>query len=823
MEGVKQMSVRRYFFSTLYLLLLINMMAEAKFRYVGAVKSLKINDDHIEFVLSNALLNIYVLDKNVIRFRYTQYNKFSEAPSYAVVNVPHKKAAYNFTDKGKYYLLSTSELNVRINKSPCRISIYDKNMYLINEDSKSFGVSFDGNEVRIFKKLFNGERFYGLGEKTGNLNKRGMQLTMWNTDHPGYTNRTDPLYQSIPFFIGERDKKAYGIFFDNTYKSYFNMGASNNRFYWFGAEGGEMNYYFIYGPSIKKVIESYTALTGRMPLPPKWALGYQQSKWSYYPEATVKRIADTFRQKKIPADVIYLDIQYMNGYRVFTWDKKGFPHPEKMLSDLKKEGFKIITIIDPGIKADPTYFAAREGLEKNLFAKYPDGVVYEGKVWPGWSYFPDFTKKETRIWWGKKLAVLLKQGVEGFWNDMNEPSVWGQAFPDIVQFDDNGFHANYKKIHNVYALEEAKATMAAFKKYSPNKRHFMLTRAGFAGIQRYSAVWTGDNVANDESLKLACLMPQGMGLSGIPFTGSDVGGFIGNPSQRLYTRWLELGAFTPFFRGHSAINQQDKEPWAFGAQVEQWARNIISLRYKLLPYIYNEFYNASITGLPIMRPMFLNYQNDDESYSNAAQFQFMFGNNILVAPVLNETGNFKKLYLPKGKWFDWWTGKIYNGKQWIIVEAPIYQIPFFIKRGGFVPMQKVQQYVGQKDITELDVFLFPSSSSQYDLYEDDGISYNYQKGDYSITQFNSSLNKLGGIVTIKRVHYGYKTGRKEYVLKIVNTKSVSSVKLNGKKLESVKNKINLRLSVKGYFYNKQSKMLYVKIPDEEYLKIKYLF
>ncbi|HED05719.1 MAG TPA: alpha-glucosidase, partial [Ignavibacteria bacterium] len=221
-------------------------------------------------------------------------------------------------------------------------------MYLINEDSKSFGVSFDGNEVRIFKKLFNGERFYGLGEKTGNLNKRGMQLTMWNTDHPGYTNRTDPLYQSIPFFIGERDKKAYGIFFDNTYKSYFNMGASNNRFYWFGAEGGEMNYYFIYGPSIKKVIESYTALTGRMPLPPKWALGYQQSKWSYYPEATVKRIADTFRQKKIPADVIYLDIQYMNGYRVFTWDKKGFPHPEKMLSDLKKEGFKIITIIDPG-------------------------------------------------------------------------------------------------------------------------------------------------------------------------------------------------------------------------------------------------------------------------------------------------------------------------------------------------------------------------------------------------------------------------------------------------------------------------------------------
>ncbi|HUX61761.1 MAG TPA: TIM-barrel domain-containing protein, partial [Ignavibacteriaceae bacterium] len=611
-------------------------MPKSKLEFVGNIKSYKINGNAVEFILSNALLNINIVNENVIRFRYTDKNEFSKAPSYAVVQKDEKKENFTFSDKGQYFLLSTKELNVEILKSPCRISIYDSKMNLINEDDKGFGVSFDEGRVSCYKKLFKDESFYGLGEKTGSLNKVGNQYTMWNTDHPAYDKIWDPLYVSIPFFIGIRNNMAYGIFFDNTYKSYFNMGASNNRFYWFGADDGEMNYYFIYGPEIKKVISSYTELTGRMQLPPMWALGYQQSKWSYYPESTVKRIAETFRDDKIPCDVIYLDIDYMDGYRVFTWNKNRFPDPSNMLKELKKEGFKIIPIIDPGVKVDTGYFAAKEGLSKNLFAKYPDGSVYQGEVWPSWAYFPDFTMKAARDWWGAKLSALLKQGVSGFWNDMNEPSVWGQAFPDLVQFNDNGFEASHRKIHNVYALEEAKATYDAFQKYSPNERRFMLTRAGYSGIQRYSAVWTGDNVASEEHLKLACLMPLGMGLSGIPFVGSDVGGFIGLPSQRLYTRWMELGAFTPFFRGHSVINQDDKEPWAFGSEVENWVREIISLRYKLIPFFYNEFYNSSLTGLPIMRPLFLNFQDDNQCYSTESQYQFMIGDNLLVAPVVDE-------------------------------------------------------------------------------------------------------------------------------------------------------------------------------------------
>ncbi|TSA25430.1 MAG: glycoside hydrolase family 31 protein, partial [Ignavibacteriales bacterium] len=316
----------------------------AGFDFVGGINNFKLESNRVEFTLSNAKLNIYIVEQNLIRFRYTNQKKFSQAPSYAVVYQQSEKTKFEFKEEKEKFVLTTNELIVHIKRNPCRISIYDKQMNLLNSDEESFGVSFDNGEVRCFKKLFNDEKFYGLGEKSDDLLKNRNQYTMWNSDYPTYTSRKDELYISIPFFIGTRNYNAYGIFFDNTYKSYFNMGASNNRFYWSGADKGEMDYYFIYGPEIKRVISDYTKLTGRMELPPMWALGYQQSRWSYYPEETVRRIAKTFRDKNIPCDVIYLDIHYMDGYRVFTFDKNRFPDPAKMISDLKSEGFKIVPI-----------------------------------------------------------------------------------------------------------------------------------------------------------------------------------------------------------------------------------------------------------------------------------------------------------------------------------------------------------------------------------------------------------------------------------------------------------------------------------------------
>ncbi len=808
------------------LLFIMYSKANAEFIYAGNITKYQKYNARIEFELTNCKLNLYVIDENIIRFRYTNKDEFSKAPSYAVI-YDKENDKFSFKEENNYYEISTSQLIVRISKSPCRVSIFDKQMNLINEDDKTFGVSFDCDEVRCFKNLFKDEKFYGLGEKTGPLNRTGEQYVMWNSDKPRYTNDTDPIYQSIPFFIGIRslsasslNKTAYGIFFDNTYKSYFNMGASNNRFYWFGAEKGEMNYYFIYGPEIKTVISSYSKLTGRMELPPEWALGYQQSKWSYYPESTVRTLANTFRNKEIPCDVIYLDIQYMNGYRVFTWNKDRFPQPEKMLKDLSNEGFKVVCIVDPGVKADTTnYPPAKEGLENNLFAKYPDGVVYQGQVWPSWAYFPDFTKKETREWWGEKNAGLIKQGISGIWNDMNEPAAWGQAIPDIIQFNDQDYGANMKKIHNVYALEMARATFDGIKKEFPENRPFILTRAGFSGIQRYAAVWTGDNMATEEHLKLACVMPQGMGISGITFCGTDVGGFFGSPTPNLYTRWMQLGAFTPFFRQHSIIDQKDKEPWAFGDQVEAWVKNIITLRYELLPFFYTEFYDASQTGLPVMRPMFLDFPNDDECYSNDIQYQFMIGGNLLVAPVVSENENFKKLYLPEGKWLDWWTSKVYNGKQWIIVEAPMDKISLFIKEGGIIPMQEKQIFAGEKNISQMEFKIFPSLSSIYNFYQDDGITTNYKKGEYSLTNIKvSSKEDKTEIDVIKEIDK-YNPGLNNFIFDIYSINGVKFVEANGTRIPRLNSPDEIQNEKEGFYFSKNDNLLKVKLSYSPDIKL----
>ena len=781
----------------------------AGFEFLGNIKSQAVHLNRVEFKTDNALFNIYVYDDNVIRFRYTNQKEFSAMPSYAVISGLPAKAAFTFKDDGKYFTLATKTLKVRIAKSPGRVSIYDAAGNLINADEESFGVSFDNDEVRCYKKLLPGENFYGLGEKSDDLCKTGKEYTLWNTDFWAYDDRTDKLYISIPFFYGIRDFKAYGILFDNTYKSHFN----------FGAEKGELDYYFIYGPEMKKVLTSYTNLTGRAELPPLWALGYQQSRWSYFPEAEVSALATNFRTKRIPCDVIYLDIDYMNGYRVFTWNEERFPEPAKMLGDLKKDGFKVIPIIDPGVKADTNYFAAREGLAQDLFAKYPDGQFYQGEVWPSWAYFPDFTKAATRTWWGANLARLLADGVAGFWNDMNEPTVWGTHFPDIVQFDGDGYPTDHKRIRNVYALEMARATREGLRKHS-DQRYFVLTRAGFAGIQRYSAAWTGDNVANELHLKIACRMSQNIGLSGIPFIGSDVGGFVGNPSERLYIRWMELGAFTPLFRQHAAWDTRRKEPWTFGVDVENAVRDFINLRYRLLPFLYNEFYTAHKTGWPVMRPLFFNFQDDPECYRTEIQDQFMLGDNLLVAPVLSETDEFKRFYLPEGDWYDLNQQRFYSGKQWILQAVPLKQIPYFLRAGGFLPMQAVQQYVGEKTITETEMLIYPAGESSYTLYEDDGISYEYEKGVYSRTQFTCQTATDACKITVSREQAGFKPLRRNYLFKVISQHPPVKVSVGGSPLSLVKSAEDLYQKAEGVYYATTDRMILIKTPDRRDFEIK---
>ncbi|MBL6448995.1 glycoside hydrolase family 31 protein [Fulvivirga sp. 29W222] len=670
---------------------------------------------------------VLVYSANIIRVHITANEKFDEQ-SYAVIAKPEFED-FNLEDATNHLILKTSAINLKIDKHPVRFSFYDKHGNIINED-ETFGTSWIGEQVTTYKKLQNGERFIGLGEKTGPLDRRGHGYQHWNTDSFAYDPESDPLYCSTPFYMGLHNKLAYGIFLDNSHKSHFNFGASNDRFSSFSADSGDMNYYFIYHDSVDEIIQSYTYLTGRMSVPPMWSIGYQQCRYSYYPDKEALTVAQTFRDKDIPADVIVFDIHYMEDYKIFTWDKVKFANPEKMIAQLRELGFHIVVMCDPGIKIEKGYEAYEDGKENDVFLKYPDGSYYSGAVWPGWCHFPDFTNPKTRVWWGDKLKGYVEMGVHGFWNDMNEIATWGQMMPELIEFDFEGSKGTTRKGRNLYGMQMAKSTFEGAKHHLNGKRPFNLTRAGFSGVQRYSAVWTGDNVANDEHMLVGVRLVNSMGLTGIAFAGYDVGGFVGNSSEHLFARWVQLGAFSPFFRGHSMINSRDSEPWAYGEEVEEISRNYIRLRYKLMPYIYSAFFEAAKTGTPIARSLAIDYSHDDMIYDERYHNQYMFGKNILVAPV-ESTKHLTKVYLPEGDWYEFFTDQHYHGKQEIIAECPIERLPLFVKASSIIPISPQASYntTNLGDTLEFHIYA-GKKAAIYTYYEDDGDSYEYEEGNY---------------------------------------------------------------------------------------------
>ncbi|MBI3586598.1 MAG: DUF4968 domain-containing protein [Ignavibacteriales bacterium] len=551
-------------------------------------------------------LRISLLAPDIVRIRLAPDGAFAPDQSVAIIKRDWQVLKPNVTETPTEIRIASREIAVVVRKSPLRLSFLDREGNVLNKDDAERGMSWDGQAVRVWKNMPLDENYYGFGEKAGSFNRKFKHMSMWNSDIPAYKADTDPLYQSIPFFYGVRKGKAYGIFFDNSYWSSFDMGKEDPERYSFGATGGELNYYFFYGPSPKKILTRYTELVGRMQLPPRWSLGYQQCRWSYYPESRVRKLASDFRSKNIPCDVIYLDIDYMEGYRIFTFSEKNFPQPKQMIADLAKDGFKMAVIVDPGIKADSSYHAFQSGMKRDVFLKYPDGKLFIGKVWPGDCAFPDFSNPVARTWWGANFDVLVDAGVRGFWNDMNEPSVFDVPTKTVdlkVLHNDNGLMTTHAKNHNTYGMQMTQATYEGVRKLQPTERPFVLTRASYAGGQRYSAAWTGDNVASWEHLELALPMLLNLSISGQPFVGSDIGGFIGSPDGELFARWLQLGVFSPLMRSHTVINSADQEPWSYGAKFEAINRKTIELRYQLLPYIYSTMYQASVTGIPAMRPL----------------------------------------------------------------------------------------------------------------------------------------------------------------------------------------------------------------------------
>ncbi|MDR1122075.1 MAG: DUF5110 domain-containing protein, partial [Dysgonamonadaceae bacterium] len=585
---------------------------------------------------------------------------------------------------------------------------------------------------------------YGGGEVTGPLLRNGQTIKLWNTDTGAYgVEDGKRLYQAHPWVLGvRRDGTAFGVIFDSSWKSELTTHSDKIEF---NTEGALFRIYIIDRESPQAVLKGLAELTGTIQMPPRWTLGYHQCRFSYSPDTRVREIADTFREKKIPCDVIWMDIDYMDGYRVFTFHPQNFDDPRALNDDLHKKGFKAVYMIDPGVKIDNNYSVYQSGTANDVWVKKPNGEQYRGKVWPGDCAFPDFTRPETRKWWAGLYQDFLAMGIDGVWNDMNEPAVNDEELPEeqrlgTMPYDTPhrgggnlpaGTHLLY---HNAYGRLMVEASLDGILTANPDKRPFLLTRANLLGGQRYAATWTGDNWAGWEHLKLSVPMSLTLGLSGQPFNGPDIGGFLNNTDGDLWAHWLGFGVFLPFVRGHACAGTNDKEPWAYGEAVEKSSRIALERRYRLLPYIYTAFYDAHTTGLPVMAPAF--FANPQDLRLRNEEEAFLLGKDILVIPAFAENPA-----LPFGVWEDL---SLVDGD-----GQDKYQAALKVRGGSIIPAGKIIRNTGENSFDPLTLVVCPDEQGKAEgrLYTDAGDGWAFQCGDYSLLTFTAERN--GNTVTVK--------------------------------------------------------------------------
>ena len=741
----------------------------------------------IEIHSGPAILQITALRDDVLRVRVGANGQLPEDASWAVLREAREAATpVTQENSGTSVGFKTDKLHVAIHRDPMELHVTDQAGHVIAEDFPGRPIEFHGKSFRVYMKSPANEHYFGLGDKPGPLDRRNEAFIDWNTDAFGWQESTDPIYKSIPYFITFRSGICAGIFLDNTWRASFDFNKEYRDAYSFGSENGPLDYYILYGPEPKTVVESWAWLTGKTPLPPLWSLGFQQSRYSYYPESDVRRVASQLRSEHIPADVIWLDIDYQLKNRPFTVDPDRFPHFEQMVQDLKAQHLKTVVITDLHIADLPNagYKPYDEGKAGDHFVKNPDGSTFVGVVWPGKAVFPDFTRQASREWWGTLYSDFLKQGVAGFWNDMNEPAVFlvpSKTMPDDVQhrIEEPGFTtrtATHLEIHNIFGMENSRGTYEGLLKLAPDTRPFVMTRASFAGGQRYAVTWTGDNSSTWNHLRQTTPQLLNLGLSGFAMSGADVGGFAGSPQPELLTRWLEIAAFQPIDRDHTAKGTNPQEPWENGTPEDLTIRRrYIEERYRLLPYLYTTTEEMSRTGLPIMRPLFLEFpaeagasQGIDATIDN----EFLLGPDLLVAhsPYPDEMDNFFATLPPVG-WYDYWTGARVEGgvthKAIDNTEAPpgvheqrnLDTLPVFVRAGAIVPEQPLVQSTDEKPQGPLTLRVYPPMGFNKDckgsLYLDDGVSFAYKRGDFLRETFTCRLSAQGIIVTVARPEGSY--------------------------------------------------------------------
>ena len=780
----------RIAYRTTFPAVLLFTLLVSSYAQLGPIKSVEPAKNGALLQAGSLTLELTVVSPTAFRVRYSQTGKFSTHASFAVIGTSQDVKVERH-DTRQQVILSTGQLSASVDRTTGILTFLDPSGEIISQDKPGFPVEFHGQNFRVYKSLPIDEHIFGLGDKAAPLDIRGQAFTNWNTDAVGWIYGSDPLYKSIPFFLTLRKGTSYGIFLDNTYRTSFDFGKQADDMYSFGSVGGELDYYFFYGPHPKSIVSQYTALTGHTPLPPRYTLGYQQSRYSYYPESRVYEIAKELRDRHIPADVLYLDIDYLEGYRAFDINRKYFPHFEQMIQDLAKQNFKFVVISDLHLAAKKGYKPYDEGLAADNFVKNPDGSVYVGPVWPGPSVFPDFTIKRARDWYGSLYKDFVNMGVRGFWNDMNEPSVF--RYPDKtmpldtvhrVDEADGERKTDHREIHNVVGMEQVRATYDGLKKLAPDLRPFVLTRAAFAGTQRYSATWTGDNQATWEHYRLQLPTLLSMGISGYAFVGDDIGGFGNSPPADLATRWFEVGAFTPLFRDHNSNDTMPKEPWVHGPVHEAIRRHYIEERYRLLPYLYTAFEENSRDGIPVMRPLFLEYPTLGDPKQERGDFvgndsEFLFGRDLLVAPFPGETLNPMDILLPPGDWYDYWSGHKIDGPHQFKAQPALEQLPVFVRAGAIIPEQPLVQSTAEIPQGPLELRVYPGPDCHGSLYWDQGENFDYLKGHFYRQSFTCETTAHGVTVNLSAVEGDYESWWKSVKVVVYGDHAAKSASSNG--------------------------------------------
>ena len=715
-------------------------------------------------------LKAVALREDVIRVTYARGRFFPEDASWAVLPEARRSTVpVSIDHNGDHIGFRTHTLAIEIDKKTLELTVRDLAGNILEQDAAP--VRFDGDAFQIRKKMPLDEHYFGLGDKTGPLDRRNEAFTLWNTDAYRFQESTDPIYKSIPYFMAFRAGHALGVLLDNTWRTSFDFGKGSPGVYSFGSVAGPADYYIFYGPTPKQVVEAYAWLTGTPPLPPLWALGFQQSRYSYMSQARVLEVANRLRADSIPADAIYLDIDFQEKHRPFTVDQAAFPDFPAMIAQLHAKNFRVVVITDLHIANLPAqhYFPYDSGIAGDHFVKNPDGSIYTGVVWPGPSAFPDFTRPQTRAWWGTLYRDLKHAGVDGFWNDMNEPSVFSsptQTIPENVlhRIEEEGFAprtATHAEIHDVYGMENSRATFDGLKALDKDTRPFVLTRATYAGGQRYAATWSGDNSSSWNHLRLTTPMLENLGLSGFAFCGADVGGYAGSPTPELLTKWLEVAAFQPIDRDHAEKGKGDQEPWVGGLEQEAIRRRFIETRYQLMPYLYTLADEASRTGIPMVRPLFLEFPNaapdgHPMDIDLTASGEFMLGSDLLIAPApYPEEDAPYDVEFPSSGWYNYWTGErvplpvssatsssdlgVIPGRDHqfsIRVSPELSKLPVFVRAGSILPLAPVVQSTADTPQGQLTLRVYPGDECSGELYQDDGKSYAFEHGAYLRMKFS---------------------------------------------------------------------------------------